>query len=357
MLLEIRSGTPYCEIFSSLNTLLIEFVQAAISRRTFSKSLFVGALQESIWDNTPTRKRFRDFWNELRKLNPTERADFVSYITSNQDLPAIFGDRERTFRCEHKELSAALSRLTAHLYVNTKDLVGVIEECGESVLESFNEFCRLNGRVCCFCATEELAQHRANIPDEAQWRSPYDHLIPKESYAIFGVHPQNLVPTCHTCNSKAKLSKQILFDPAGSRRVAFYPRNESAHGCVNLGLTTGPMGFLPVMSWIAVDAEQEEKLVSWSDVYQIKNRVEGKFLTFIQILDVDCLSEDFVQFREAVRRKSRELVFHVKEESWIFWKWRLYHFLDATDDGFLEEIWGLIQGKRDDRSYGSVYGI
>ena len=63
------------------------------------------------------------------------------------------------------------------------------------------------------------------MEDREQWRGPYDHLLAKDHYPLYGIHPKNLLPICHTCNSKAKHAKDLLIKD-GNRRLSFSPWSE-----------------------------------------------------------------------------------------------------------------------------------
>jgi len=52
-------------------------------------------------------------------------------------------------------------------------------------------------------------------------------LLSKDEFPIFAVHPDNLVPICETCNSKAKLAKSLITkkqkDRPDERRFCIFP--------------------------------------------------------------------------------------------------------------------------------------
>jgi len=151
----------------------------------------------------------------------------------------------------------------------------------------------MNHNICCVCGTELLAQYRADVDEDDQWRGPYDHLFPKDKYPIYAIHPDNLLPICHTCNSKAKGAKDLLFDEHKQRRVCFYPYNETAHQLVAVCLEQKDMNLTFRTVLENSDPEIQEKLDTWDSVYRIRQRVDGNFTALIEIVSVDCCADDF----------------------------------------------------------------
>lgn len=73
--------------------------------------------------------------------------------------------------------------------------------------------------VCPFCGIMPLQ------PANGTYRDAYDHFIPKGYYPFNSVNFQNLVPTCHVCNSNAKHIIDVPFNADGSPRAILYPYN------------------------------------------------------------------------------------------------------------------------------------
>lgn len=100
---------------------------------------------------------------------------------------------------------------------------------GKSVRrEIYDELTRRSstGR-CCYCGCGRV--------DEL------DHFLPKSAYPLLAVDPSNLVPSCHFCNSKRKLSRHP-WDGDG----ILDPAVDDAHACSWLRAVVNPSGRNPI---------------------------------------------------------------------------------------------------------------
>src|SRR5262249_13135583 len=83
--------------------------------------------------------------------------------------------------------------------------------------EFLDEFIKHNpGLEICPCCDE----HRLFIRNKETTRTDIDHFLPKEKYPHLAIHPYNLVPVCHHCNSSTKLGRDPL-----EKRVYTSPDN------------------------------------------------------------------------------------------------------------------------------------
>ena len=360
MLFPVRSTTKKSKIFTALNELLGYFLRQSIDASTFEKALFEPILREAIWSNIPTKAKFEKLWNALQNITRENRLELSNTFNDSQSISHYFSNKLLALP-NMDSILGDLEILTKHLFKDTYKLVDVIAACGESLQDHFNDFRAKenNGNICICCGTEVLAQYRENIGDDEQWRGPYDHLLAKSEYPIFAVHPKNLLPICYTCNSKAKLAKDLLRDPLGNRRFSFFVP-ENAHEYVSFqinDISTTEIGLSVKATSYSPDSTIMEKLTTWNAVYDIKNRVEGEFSSLIEKLSEDFTSSDFVTFRAALRPKADDLRKLCRLSPWNFWKYKLYEWLDNQNTTFVQAIWEAMIAKRDDPNAFAVFGI
>jgi hypothetical protein len=220
----------------------------------------------------------------------------------------------------------------------------------------------LNYRLCQVCGTELLAQPRADIGDNPQWRAAYDHLLCKTKHPAYGIHPDNLLPLCYTCNSKAKGVKELLIKKQGNhlvRRLSFYPQTESCMDVVTAKLIEREASLSLSIDWEVNDPDYQEKMVAWDEVYQVKSRAEGIDADIILKINDDCDQPvDIHDFKAQVRRKARAPSNRVlRTEPMKFWRYKLYEWLYGQGDDLIESIWDMICQRRDDEHYREEYGI
>ena len=361
MLFPLDPTTARCKIFTGLNTVLMNFFHESINSNEFSQDLFPGDVGAACWDNEPTREKFEQLWDELSALSVADRQCLHDTIANNQEIRRFFIDRMAPFpTIQPDSLKTALGKLTKHLYLRSKDLVDVCRACGnESIQNHFETFRTQNGNICAVCGTELLAQRREDVPDGDQWRSAYDHLLSKDKYPAYAIHPDNLLPICDTCNSKAKGADELLVaSDKTTRRLSFYPHEESCHEFVEVKLTYVDIAPDLIVSWVTGDPNTSEKLAAWDEIYEVKSRVEGEQSDFVAWLDSECQPVDLNDFSTQISRKSQPPTqISVKNECWKFWRYKLYVWIQNQGYEVISQIWAMIEKRRSDDDSFAVYGI
>jgi hypothetical protein len=361
MLLPIREETPPCAIFQGLNSEVLHFLKSSIEASRFTKYLLSSRLRTALWNNEPTKEQFRALWNQLQPISRQQRNDIYDEYSQNQFIQQYYEDTNHPLPTIPDSINTALGGLCKHLFAKTSGLAGVRTSCAETLHESFGKYRTANKNICCFCGSSELAQVRAGVDENKQWRAANDHLLSKDEYPSFAVHPDNLTPLCETCNSKAKLAKDLLNRKQSGqpdvRRRCFFPFTESCHEYVGVTLDRGELGLRALFTMNPDSPEIAEKLDTWNEVYQIQSRVDGKFIELASLVDSDCPAENLANFRRRVREKAATCLLHVRTDGWNFWKGRLYEWLDQDDGSVLEELWSSIQDSRADADAEAVFGI
>lgn len=361
MLLPINPGTPLSTVFTELNDLVGYFLARSIDSHEFTSALFCAPLRDVIWENEPTKNLFHYVWKDLHKLTREERENISTLFVDCQEIRLFFSDKNASLPNISESLESSLGNLCKHLFKQTSKLSGVISVCGETIQDHFLTFRSesLNGNVCCFCGTEVLAQIRSNVSSAKQWRAPYDHLLTKDKYPIFAVHPENLLPTCSTCNHKAKHVKDLIRDDFGNRRLSFFT-GEFACQLVAFAAEGSELGRVSPaikLKFSPSCIEEVEKIATWDSVYQISNRVEQEFAVVIEKISEDFGDTSFDFFRTQLDGKARHLLGFCRKTPWSFWKSKMYECLATQSELELKSIWDAMQANRDDENSLAVYGI
>lgn len=363
MLFPLHRDTPASRIFIELNRELLHFLETSIESEDFNPLLFTAVIGESCWGNEKTREKFQLLWEELQGLSTEQRRSIFNQINERQNVQVFFEDR--TANLPSLPTAAIIEKikvLTKHLFSATTKLAMIRRECGESLENHFDEYCRLNHRLCQACGTELLAQPRAGLVRTNQWRAAYDHLLSKDKHPAYGIHPYNLFPLCFTCNSKAKGTKELLNKKVNSqliRRLSFYPPEESCMNYVTAELVDHGTSLSLSINWNVQDTDTQEKIEAWDEVYQVKSRVEGIDADIILKINDDCDQPiDLDDFKSQLARKARRPNDRaLRSEPMKFWRYKLYDWLSNESDDLIETIWEMIEQRRDDENYREEYGI
>lgn len=230
MLFEIRPNLQGSLVFDGLQKYLVEAMFSALEGRPLNQTGLPSGLTDAIDGNAPTRQAVEALFESLGALNDGQKQGLINALTQDTSPCAFLSDRSEMPLALPEKVFDSLRALTDHLYNRTAKLKGVVDVCGECIDDHYARFrapaAPGNGNVCCVCGTDYLAPVQAGVNDKDQWRGPYDHILALSRYPLYGIDPRNLLPICGTCNSRAKLAKDLLLDPRGNRRVAFSPWTE-----------------------------------------------------------------------------------------------------------------------------------
>ena len=347
MLCAIRPALETSKVFDGLNRLLREVMLAALEGRAADPNVLPVGLHAAVDGNQATRDAVTRLWAALVGLDQGRRTALRDELLLNREPCDFLTDRALPVPTIPDVVFSHLKTLSVHLYERTAKLVGVEVACGECIDDHCARFRAAaepgNGNVCCVCGTDYLAQIRAGVDDNEQWRGPYDHLLAKDEYPLFGVHPGNLLPICHTCNSKAKLAKDLL-RKNGLRRLSFSPWTESALP-TEIQVTIDDTDVFPrvVVELQGSTADRQEKLDTWNEVYKIKERVEGEFLALREKVGEDVTSDSEAGFMTGLEQRALAKAGACRVSPFNFWRARVYRAVQVMDQASREALRQAIQ--------------
>ncbi|MDC5529330.1 hypothetical protein PU912_09010 [Acinetobacter baumannii] len=354
MLFKLHPDTPKFQVFVLLNQELIYFLNKSIKQQRFGRRLFsytdVGT---ACWDNYKipsgksdlTRDKFKKLFENLKNETEDTREQLHRLVLDNQDLSSFFlTPNPALLDFLLPNTFEAFKVLAAHLYGATKDLQPIINAAGGvNIHEHFEAFRveTLNGNICKACGMRELAPFRANIGVENQWRADYDHQLCKSKYPLFAVHPDNLIPLCDVCNQDAKKAKNLFATEDISLRYSFYPFSEEANSYISLTIENlrDPSPIVKIR-WNTREGRLVNKLDTWDDVYEIKNRAEGHFTNIEQIIENEIDPTEFEYFQQQVQRRTRSISGRtLKSKPWAYWYHKFFCELDSIHEDDKVAFW------------------
>ena len=347
MLFAIRPALEQSRVFDGLNRLLREVMLAALEGRAVDTNVLPIGLHAAIDGNQATRDAVMRLHTALVGLEQARKTALMNDLLLNTEPCNFLTDRNLAVPTVPDLVFSHLKTLSIHLYERTAKLVGVEAACGERIDDHCARFRASeapgNGNVCCVCGTEYLAQIRAGVNDTEQWRGPYDHLLAKDDYPLFGVHPGNLLPICHTCNSKAKLTKDLLHKN-GHRRLSFSPWAECALP-TEIQVTIDEADVFPrvVVALQGSTADRQEKLDTWNEVYRIKDRVQGEFLALREKVAEDVEAESEAGFITGLEGRALAKASACRVSPFNYWRARVYRAVQAMDQASREALRQAIQ--------------
>lgn len=343
MLFEIRPNLEQSRVFKGLNGYLREVMLAVLEGRAIDQAGLPNGLCAALAENAPTQGAVSALGAALVALDQEQKDSLRDLLVLDTDPCAFLSDRGAPLPVIPGTVFTPLKTLAVHLYQRTAKLSGVEQACGECIDDHYLRFRAKdspgNGNVCCVCGTEYLAQMQADVEDREQWRGPYDHLLAKDHYPLYGIHPKNLLPICHTCNSKAKHAKDLLIKD-GNRRLSFSPWSERAlpHEIEVVIEDTVELFPRVVVNFKSVDADRLEKLTTWDDVYEIKARVEGEFAVLREKLAEDVAAPDEAAFLARLTQVASAKADAYRRTPFNYWRARVFLAVRAMDQGSREAM-------------------
>lgn len=350
MLLNIRPDLEPSRVFDGLNRLLREAILAALEGRAINQAVLPQGLHDAVEANLATREALASLRSALIALRQEQKDALRAELELDVQPSAFLTDRALPVPTVPRAVFSLVKALSVHLYQRTGKLVDVETACGECIADHYARFRAVaapgSGNVCCVCGTEYLAQMQAGIGDNEQWRGPYDHLLAKDVYPLYGVHPRNLLPICHTCNSKAKLTKDLLHN-SGRRRLSFSPWTERAlPGEVQVTIDDTSIFPQVVVSFQSDDANRREKLTTWNEVYKIKERVEGEFRSLTEKVAEDVTSDSEQVFMTSLEQRAQAKAAASRLTPFNYWRARVYRAMHSMDQASREALRSAIQQSR-----------
>lgn len=343
MLFDIRPNLQQSKVFDGLNLFFVETMLAALESRPVDETHFPVGLCAAIAGNQPTRTAVDTLAAKLSALDQWQKQALKDELAVRTDPCAFLSDRAAPLPAIPEAVFPALKALAIHLFQRTAKLKDVEQACGERINDHYARFRHCdapgNGNVCCVCGTEYLAQVRADENDNDQWRGPYDHLLAKDLYPLYGVDPKNLLPICNTCNSKAKLAKDLVLKD-GVRRLSFSPWTERVTLEEIEVVVDDSNGLLPrvVVNFKGGNPDRSEKLATWDDVYKIKSRVEGEFKELAAKLAEDAHAPNDASFLQKLREVGLAKAKAQRLTPFNYWRARVYAAVIDMNPGSREAL-------------------
>lgn len=370
MLFPLDPNTPQCAVFEVLNNELLHFLHSSIHTRVFDENLFSEyhfdgeEIRSVCWTNEKTREKFQALWDEL-PAGIGDRQALYDLVLTGQDIAVYFDNLNVQLPVlEDRELFEAFKSLTTYLFTQTMKLSSTRKQSDSSINQHYGAFKQANQNtsLCYICGTELLSQGRIELSADDNWRADYDHILCKDKYPIYSAHPGNFIPTCHTCNSKAKGAKDALNDRRG-RRKAFYPLPPSQESCYLSAIIVphflelddfiggdweSPLSASPV-TFPNASAAITSKINVWKELYEVPQRVEQHIVTNfceriagdLNLTDQDDFDDFTRQLNRAVRREPAD----IKKSEWRFWFYLLYGFLTRQSEDYKRNVWIMLQWK------------
>lgn len=346
MLLPILPGTPKPEVFTLLNRVLLHFLQRCVHAKKFHSGLLPKPkpLRTRLWTSKPTKKKLRAVWDQLKQLTPPDRQRLYEQLANDQNISTFFDNQASIPTTIPNNINPPLYKLCEHLYSSASKYAIVETLAGESVLQHYNEFIRLNANICPCCATSTLAPCSHSSPKKNKWRGPYDHLLPKKTYSHYAVHPENLLPTCTDCNSKAKSQEDpVTYGSNNTPCISTYPYTHNLAALVGLKLVMLRQVVIKAeFTTSATSSSDIDRVNNWLRLYTMDTRTEGHLREIAAKIDKRLTPTSAQDLKEKINQQADYQLNRSSIGPWDFWFHKLYVWMAECDDTYFDLLWTIL---------------
>lgn len=233
--------------------------------------------------NSETSDRFcvlvETIYNIISQYSDIQKSDVKRFYQINTNISQLCTDK-RIQPVSYDDLT----RFDQNLSSNIKKFYDLLYGSGsilglKEILEISNfkdhykKFKEKNSNICLCCGIQKLETVK-------EYRSDYDHFLPKSIYPFISINLMNLVPTCERCNQKFKNTKDPLLDEGNRRRKVLYPYEEIDYNlnievCIN-DFSQG-CRIEPENIGISFNSDKlsDEEINTWCSLYSIIDRYQS----------------------------------------------------------------------------------
>lgn len=220
-----------------------------------------------------------NIYNIISQYNDIQKNDIKKFYQINTNISQL---------CKDKRIQPIsygdLTRFDQNLSSNIKKFYDLLYGSGSILVlkeilrisdfkDHYKSFIKKNSNICLCCGIQKLEIVK-------EYRSDYDHFLPKSIYPFVSINLMNLVPTCERCNQKYKNSKDPLFDESNCRRKVVYPYEEISY---NLSLVIRINDLFqacmiePENIEISFNSDKlsDEEINTWCSLYNILDRYQS----------------------------------------------------------------------------------
>lgn len=205
----------------------------------------------------PDRRIVQRLWRSLHKIS--DLCDGSEVIPNSGRLT--------------KATKRAVADLFNFLYENFLRTSWCRGNCGD-IRNHYRDFFERGNYICPFCGLECYPE-----PGSGN-RAEYDHYLCRKYYPLLSISFDNLVPTCHTCNSGAQKGQVDCLHSAPNVRRNVYAPYGSVGG-VEFSFSweespeTGTTGKASI-EFTPKNSAESGLIQTWLEIYKIKKRVRAR---------------------------------------------------------------------------------
>jgi len=185
----------------------------------------------------------------------------IEELCKNTISPIFYEDLETN---TSKEFSDEVKSFFNNLYEK------VFKGISFDINKHYNEFFKINKRLCPFCGLKTLEKDSSNHRDD------YDHYLPKDEYPFNAVNLKNLLPMCSDCNKKWKKIKNPIKDTTSKKAFYYYSTTQPEFE-VEVEITNSDLMNFDAEIKLNSNTMQDE-VDTWNRLFSLSRRYRDDFV-------------------------------------------------------------------------------
>lgn len=264
--------------------------------------------REKLISRTSLRDRLATYRKAAKALTKEQRALILETLEKQNNIPELLTGTANCLK---------ISALPLAIQTPIKDLFGqafsLLTGLGIRDRQYKLIHAAIRSKVCPFCGCEQF-----DAPGSK--REALDHYLAESIYPFAAANLVNLVPMGEKCNSRYKLSLDILESPQGVRRTSFFAYNAPGlKVSLDDSVVDDGLGAELISKWIIEFNETSQNVETWDAVFSIRQRYTHDILkveieSWLYEFSAwrQSLEENLVTEKDAIRLLQRYAVFMEK---------------------------------------------
>ncbi len=216
--------------------------------------------QAKLSASTGLRDHLEKYARALVRLSKTDQDLILQAVADQNKISDLLSGR-----CDCARIDDLPESIQPHVNALCVYTFNKLRDLGVRDTHYAHIYASMPHKVCPFCGVEYMDAPGAP-------REDLDHYLAKSLYPLAAANLRNLVPMGHKCNSRYKLSADLLRRSDGTRRVAFDPYD---HTEISVVLDdSDPFGGeeANIPNWVMRFDPETPAALTWDEVFEIRVR-------------------------------------------------------------------------------------
>lgn len=264
---------------------MLASIHDKINKKLIWPAIIPDLHREKLTSRTSLRDRLETYRKAARKLTKQQRELILETLEKQNKIPELLAGTSNCLKIEELPLT---------IQAPIKDLFGQAFTLltGLGIRDRHYKLIHtaIKSKLCPFCGCEQF-----DAPGSK--REALDHYLAESIYPFAAANLINLVPMGEKCNSRYKLSLDILETLQGVRRTSFFAYNAPGLGIsLDNSVVADGLNIELISQWVIEFTETSQKVDTWDTVFSIRQRYTRDILE----IEIESWLSEFSAWRQSL---------------------------------------------------------